>query len=98
MDGRSDDTPAVRDTNGGHTMASVASAIEIRPFSVDIPDDRLTDLRRRIAATRYPSKELVDDRSQGVQLATARELARNWSTDYDYGRLAGRLNALPQFT
>jgi len=79
-------------------MASVASAIEIRPFSVDIPDDRLTDLRRRIAATRYPSKELVDDRSQGVQLATARELARYWSTDYDYGRLAGRLNALPQFT
>jgi hypothetical protein len=55
-------------------------------------------LRRRIAATRLPSKELVEDRSQGVQLATIQELARYWTTEYDFGRIEARLNALPQFT
>ena len=55
----------------------------IRPFRVDIPDEALDDLRRRIAATRWPSKELVEDRSQGVQLATLQELARYWATDYN---------------
>ncbi len=55
-------------------------------------------MRRRIAATRLPSKELVDDRSQGVQLATMRALARYWTTEYDFGRIEARLNALPQFT
>ena len=54
-------------------------------------------MRRRIAATRWPSRELVEDRSQGVQLATAKELARFWTTDYDFGRIEARLNALPQF-
>ena len=70
----------------------------IRPFRVDIPDESLEDLRQRIAATRLPSKELVEDRSQGVQLAAIQELATYWLTDYDLGRVEARLNALPQFT
>jgi pimeloyl-ACP methyl ester carboxylesterase len=70
----------------------------IRPFRVDIPDECLEDLRRRIAATRLPSKELVEDRSQGVQLATIQELVAYWVSDYDLGRVEARLNALPQFT
>ena len=69
----------------------------VRPFRVDVPEEDLDDLRRRIAATRWPSKELVEDRSQGVQLATLRELARYWTTDYDFGRVEEKLNALPQF-
>src|SRR3954471_6905428 len=69
----------------------------IRPFRVDIPDESLEDLRQRIAATRLPSKELVEDRSQGVQLATIQELVAYWVTDYDLGRIEARLNALPQF-
>ena len=77
---------------------TVETANEIRPFQVDIPDEALDDLRRRIAATRWPSRELVADRSQGVQLATIQELARYWTSDYDFGRLEARLNALPQFT
>ena len=69
----------------------------IRPFHVQIRDEALEDLRRRIAATRLPSKELVDDRSQGVQLATIKALARYWATDYDCRRCEARLNALPNF-
>jgi pimeloyl-ACP methyl ester carboxylesterase len=78
-------------------MATVETATEIRPFQVDIQEEALEDLRRRIGATRLPSKELVDDRSQGVQLATIRQLATYWATDYDLGRVEARLNALPQF-
>src|SRR5918994_86120 len=70
----------------------------VRPFHVDIPEEELAELRRRIAAARWPSKELVEDRSQGVQLATMHELARFWETDYDWPKGAARLNALPQFT
>jgi pimeloyl-ACP methyl ester carboxylesterase len=70
----------------------------IQPFRVDIPDEALDDLRRRIAAARWPTRELVTDRSQGVQLATLQELARYWATDYDLRRVEARLNALPQFT
>jgi pimeloyl-ACP methyl ester carboxylesterase len=77
---------------------TVDTATDIRTFSVDIADEQIDDLRRRIAATRLPSKELVEDRSQGVQLATIRELARYWANDYDFGRIEARLNALPQFT
>jgi pimeloyl-ACP methyl ester carboxylesterase len=77
---------------------TVQTATEIRPFHVDIPEQKIDDLRRRIAAPRWPTKELVDDRSQGVQLATLKELARYWATNYDFGRVAERLNALPQFT
>jgi pimeloyl-ACP methyl ester carboxylesterase len=76
---------------------TVETPVEIRPFQVEFSDVQLTDLRRRIGATRWPNKELVADRSQGVQLATIRELARYWSTDYDMRRVEERLNALPQF-
>jgi len=76
----------------------MSSETEIRPFRVDMPDEAITDLRRRIAAVRWPSRELVDDRSQGVQLATSRELARYWAGDYDWRACEARLNALPQFT
>jgi pimeloyl-ACP methyl ester carboxylesterase len=74
-----------------------ATATDIRPFHVDIPEGRLDDLRARIAATRWPSKELVSDRSQGVQLAALQALARYWLDGYDLGRVEARLNALPQF-
>jgi pimeloyl-ACP methyl ester carboxylesterase len=77
--------------------STVETANEIRPFRVDVPEEALEDLRRRLAATRWPSKELVGDRSQGVQLATLQELARYWASDYDLRRLEARLNALPQF-
>jgi pimeloyl-ACP methyl ester carboxylesterase len=69
----------------------------IRPFQVSVPDEDLAELRRRIAAARWPHKELVPDRSQGVQLATLQELARYWANDYDLQRIQARLNALPQF-
>src|SRR5580698_3427585 len=71
---------------------------DIRPFRVEFPEEDLNELRRRIAATRWPSKELVTDRSQGVQLATLQELARYWNTEYDWRKCEARLNALPQFT
>jgi pimeloyl-ACP methyl ester carboxylesterase len=76
----------------------VETPTEIRPFTVDIPEEDLTELRRRIEATRLPTKELVEDRSQGVQLATIRELATYWGTEYDWRKVEARLNALPQFT
>src|SRR5437660_3397309 len=79
-------------------MATVEPATEIRPFQFDIQEEALEDLRRRIEATRLPSKELVEDRSQGVQLATIQELATYWVTDYDLGPVEARLNAFPQFT
>ncbi|WFE53768.1 epoxide hydrolase family protein [Micromonospora sp. WMMD1155] len=71
---------------------------EIRPFRLDTSEDSIADLRRRIAATRWPTRELVTDRSQGVQLATIQELARYWLTDYDWRACETRLNSLPQFT
>jgi pimeloyl-ACP methyl ester carboxylesterase len=80
-------------------MASTLdTATGIRPFHVDIREEELVDLRRRIEATRWPSKELVDDWSQGVRLAMLRELARYWSEEYDFGRIESRLNALPQYS
>jgi len=78
-------------------MSVTADATAIRPFQLDVPEERLEELRRRIEATRLPSKELVDDRSQGVQLATIQALARYWATDYDWRKCEARLNALPQF-
>jgi pimeloyl-ACP methyl ester carboxylesterase len=72
-------------------------ATAIRPFHVEFSEERIDDLRRRIAATRWPSKELVDERSQGVQLAAAQALARYWLDEYDFGRVEARLNELPQF-
>jgi pimeloyl-ACP methyl ester carboxylesterase len=78
--------------------AAAAEDATIRPFRVSVPEEALDDLRRRIAATRWPSKELVTDRSQGVQLATLQALARYWTSDYDLHRVEARLNALPQFS
>jgi len=79
-------------------MSTVETATAIDPFHVEIDDDQIAELRRRIAATRWPSKELVDDRSQGVQLAALKALADYWTNDYDFGRIEERLNDLPQFT
>jgi pimeloyl-ACP methyl ester carboxylesterase len=78
------------------TETAVAGAA-IRPFQVDIPDEALEDLRRRIAATQWPEKETVSDHSQGVPLATMQKLARHWATDYDWRECEARLAALPQF-
>jgi pimeloyl-ACP methyl ester carboxylesterase len=75
----------------------VSSETDIRPFQVAMPDEAVADLRRRIGGTRWPTKELVADRSQGVQLAAIRELARYWTTDYDWRACEARLNAQPQF-
>src|SRR4051812_22480233 len=77
------------------TTGEIATAI--RPFHVEFSEERIDDLRRRIAATRWPSKELVGERSQGVQLAAAQALARYWLDEYDFGRVEARLNDLPQF-
>jgi pimeloyl-ACP methyl ester carboxylesterase len=77
---------------------TIDTTTDIRPFKIEIPDDRIDDLRRRIVATRWPSKELVVDRSQGVQRATLHALADYWANQYDFGRLEARLNSLPQFT
>jgi pimeloyl-ACP methyl ester carboxylesterase len=77
--------------------STVETATEIRPFHVEIPEEEVAELRRRVASARWPSKELVTDRSQGVQLATLQALAHYWATDYDWHRCESRLNALPQF-
>jgi pimeloyl-ACP methyl ester carboxylesterase len=77
--------------------AEKSGATAIRPFHVEFPNEALEDLRRRIAAMRWPSRELVADRSQGVQLAAIQALARYWATEYDWSRCEARLNALPQF-
>ena len=84
------------------TLSSTPAAAEnndtaIRPFRVTIPEKQLAELRRKIADTRWPTKELVGDRSQGVQLATVKALAHYWATDYDWRKAEARLNALPQF-
>src|SRR5918911_987930 len=78
-------------------MATVETGTEIRPFQVDVPEEALEDLRRRIEATRLPSEELVEDRSQGVQLATIQALATYWAAEYDWRKAEAKLNALPQF-
>jgi pimeloyl-ACP methyl ester carboxylesterase len=78
--------------------STVETATGIRPFRVDIPEEKLTDLRRRITATQWPEEETVADQSQGVPLAMMQELARHWATDYDWRACEARLNALPQFT
>ena len=78
-------------------MATTDASTEIRSFHIDIPEKQVDDLLRRIADTRWPTKELVTDRSQGVQLAPMRALARYWTTEYDWRKCEARLNALPQF-
>ncbi|MGY1739471.1 MULTISPECIES: epoxide hydrolase family protein [unclassified Blastococcus] len=79
------------------TTAAQETGQAIRPIRLDVPEEALTELRRRLAATRWPTRELVTDRSQGVQLAPMQELARYWATEYDWRRCEARLNALPQF-
>jgi pimeloyl-ACP methyl ester carboxylesterase len=79
-------------------MSTVETATQIRPFHIEFTEEQIDDLRRRITATRWPTKELVDDRSQGVQLATLKALADYWTSEYDFGRVEARLNTLPQFT
>ena len=78
-------------------MSATVEATAIRPFRIDVPEERLVELHRRVAATHWPSKELVADRSQGVQLATMKALTRYWTTEHDWRRCEARLNALPQF-
>src|SRR5215813_1416977 len=80
------------------TTEESAGAAAIRPFTVEIPEAEIEALRARLAATRWPHKELVDDWSQGVQLAMLQELARYWAADYDWRKCEAELNALPQFT
>jgi pimeloyl-ACP methyl ester carboxylesterase len=79
-------------------MSLTSEATAIRPFRIEVPEEQLAELRRRLAATSWPSSERVADRSQGVQLATIQALARYWTTDYDWRACEARLNALPQFT
>ena len=95
-------TPASSDASGLATeqpsgRGGGAAGEAIRPFSVTVPQATLDDMRRRIKATRWPTRETVNDSSQGVQLATTRELARYWATDHDWRKVEARLNALPQF-
>src|ERR671938_445637 len=75
----------------------VEEGVAIRPFRIDVPEEELLDLRRRIAATRWPDKETVSGRSQGVQLAKLQPLVEYWGTDYDWRKVEVTLNELPQF-
>jgi pimeloyl-ACP methyl ester carboxylesterase len=84
-------------TVSGSRADEPAGDTTVRPFRVTVADEDLADLRRRIAATRWPEKETIDDASQGVQLATIQALARYWGSEYDFGRVEARLNAFPQF-
>ena len=77
--------------------AQAAASGAIRPFRVNVPEEDLLDLRRRLAATRWPDREIVADQSQGVKLATIQQLVRYWQADYDWRKVEARLNALPQF-
>jgi hypothetical protein len=79
------------------SAASTSGNSGIRPFNVNVPEAELTELRRRINATRWPERELVNDISQGVQLAPIQKLAQHWATGYDWRKVESRLNALPQF-
>jgi hypothetical protein len=79
------------------SSASAAADDAVRPFRIDVPEQDLVDLRRRLAATRWPDKETVADESQGVPLAMLQELVRYWQTDYDWRKVEAQLNALPQF-
>src|SRR5437899_6853398 len=87
--------------NASPTKAGAATAVAedtaIRPFRIDVPEEALVDLRRRLAATRWPERETVSDDTQGVRLGTMQELVRYWGTEYDFRRFEARLNALPQF-
>src|SRR5688572_16382247 len=82
----------------GHAQSDNSKPEAIRPFRVNVSDEAVADLRRRLTATRWPDKETVADRSQGVQLAKLQELVRYWASSYDWRKAEAKLNALPQFT
>jgi pimeloyl-ACP methyl ester carboxylesterase len=96
-------TTATADTRGTEPIEkkenkmTTTDSADVRPFKVAIPQDALVDLRRRLAATRFPDAEIVSDQSQGVQLATLKKVVRYWQTDYDWRKAEAKLNALPQF-
>jgi pimeloyl-ACP methyl ester carboxylesterase len=79
------------------THATTSTRFALRPFHINVPEAELTELRRRITATKWPERETVTDDSQGVRLATTQALARYWATEYDWRKVEARLNALPQF-
>ncbi|RPJ80783.1 MAG: epoxide hydrolase, partial [Acidobacteria bacterium] len=81
----------------GAQAQGAAEADAVRPFRINVPDEALVDLRRRIAATRWPDRETVTDRSQGVPLATLQALVRYWGTNYDWRKAEAKLNTWPQF-
>jgi hypothetical protein len=87
----------VTSSPGAAAATATAADTSIRPFHIRVSDEALADLRRRIAATKWPKQKTVTDASQGVQLATMRELARHWEKDYDWRKVESTLNALPQF-
>jgi pimeloyl-ACP methyl ester carboxylesterase len=91
------DKSSSQTSNQGDSSMGASAGDAMRPFQFNAPEDALVDLRRRIAATRWPDPEQVTDASQGVQLATMQELARYWATDHDWRKIEARLNALPQF-
>src|SRR5262245_43874249 len=78
-------------------LAAATAGDAVRPFRVNFPEEQLLDLRRRIAATRWPDKETVNDQSQGIQLAKLKPLVEYWGTGYDWRKAEAKLNALPQF-
>src|SRR5207253_3471647 len=87
--------PASTNSKANNVLSSEDTSI--RPFRVQFPQEALTDLRRRLAATRWPDRETVNDGSQGAQLANLQELVRYWGTDYDWRKAEAKLNAYPQF-
>src|SRR5256886_11468968 len=91
-------TPDLGDVQTGQSPRTPADVQSIRPFRIHVADSDLANLRRRIAATRWPDKETVADASQGAQLARLQELVRYWGTGYDWRKLEAKLNAFPQFT
>ncbi len=103
--GRAQNAQAVSANQKEKTMTQVQKAAEItpaggdaiRPFQINIPEEALTDLRRRVKATKWPSRELVADATQGVQLATMQKLASYWATDYDWRKVEAKLKTIPQF-
>jgi pimeloyl-ACP methyl ester carboxylesterase len=79
------------------TLRAAVGGASVRPFTVNVPQEELEELRRRITATRWPDQETVNDRSQGIQLAKLREIVRYWGSEYDWRKAEAKLNALPQF-
>src|SRR6476646_8616023 len=85
------------DRGGLMSATSLSGSDAIRPFSINFPQEDIDELRRRVAATRWPEQETVTDKTQGVQLATIQKLARYWQTDHDWRKVEARLSALPHF-